>query len=73
MMLQIDPPLSVLTPLGEGWALFLIDYGVHLNSVWVVSLWESGQVFHVDSAEIKIAGNPMYDIKEPEEYTERKV
>lgn len=57
---QCAPPIWVITPLGEGHCLFLIDYGVHLNSVWVVHLFATGNVIHVDSADIKILGNPMY-------------
>ena len=73
MILQLNPPIWVLTPKGEGFALFLIDYGPSLNSVWVVHQFDDGNVIHVDSAEIKICGNEMYDIKQPEPFTERQI
>lgn len=72
-ILELSVPKSVLTPLGEGDALFIIDYGIQLNSVWIVTLWETGDVIHVDSSEIRIAGNPMLDIPEPKPFKERKV
>ena len=72
-MLQIDPPLWVTTPLGEGHALFLIDYGPSINTVWVVHQFDSGNVVHVDSSEVRVMGNPMYSIPHPQELdSERK-
>lgn len=73
MMLQLNPPIWVLTPRGEGFALLVLDYGPHLNSVWVVHLFESGEVFHVDSAEVKVCGNEMYDIPQPKPFEERNI
>ena len=64
-MLQVDPPIWVTTPAGEGHALFLIDYGPAINSVWLVHLFEDGRVLHVDSSEIRVMGNPMYGINHP--------
>lgn len=63
----------MVTPFGEGFCLFLIDYGPILNSVWVVHLFDSGSVVHVDSAEIKVGGNEMYDIKHPKKPTSRNI
>lgn len=63
----------MVTPLGEGFCLFLIDYGPGLNSVWVVHLFDSGNVVHVDSAEIKVSGNEMYNIPHPKRPTSRNI
>lgn len=63
----------MVTPLGEGFCLFLIDYGPGLNSVWVVHLFDSGNVVHVDSAEIKVGGNEMYNIPHPKRSTSRNI
>lgn len=38
MILQLNPTILVETPLGRGHALFLIDYGMHQNSCWIVAL-----------------------------------
>lgn len=70
---QCHPPVWVTTPLGEGFCLFLIDYGPALNSVWVVHLFDSGSVVHVDSAEIKVCGNEMYNIPQPKRPTSRNI
>lgn len=73
MILQLNPHIWVTTPLGEGHALFLIDYGPSVNSVWVVQLFDSGNVIHVDSAEIRCMGNEMYDISHPEPFVGRNM
>jgi hypothetical protein len=65
-LLQLDPPLWVTTPVGEGHALLVIDYGPSLNTVWVIHLFDDGRVLHVDSSEVRVMGNPMYGIPHPE-------
>jgi len=65
MIHQCNPPIWVTTPLGEGHALFLIDYGPSINTVWVVHQFDDGQVLHVDSSEVRIMGNAMYGIDHP--------
>lgn len=65
MILQLNPPIHVSTPLGEGDALLVIDYSCHLNSVWVVWLFADGRVNHFDSSDIRVMGNAMYGIPDP--------
>lgn len=57
-MLQLNPTIDVLTPLGDGEAMFIIDYGVNVNTVWVVRL-PGGVVKHFYSDDIRIYDNPM--------------
>ena len=71
MICQLNPPICVTTPMGEGFALLVIDYGPALNSVWVVHLFQDGQVIHVDSAEVRVMGNEMYDIPHPKSPVDR--
>ena len=49
--------MYVKTPHGEGIPLFLIDYGPHLNSIWVIANCEDGRVRHYDSNDICITVN----------------
>ena len=67
MMLQLSTPIWVNTPLGDGHALLIMDYGVSINTVWVVHLFDGGRVVHVDSSEVRVMGNPMYGIEHPPE------
>ena len=67
MMVQLNPPLWVTTPLGEGHAIVLIDYGPSINTVWLVHLFDTGKVTHVDSSEVRVMGNAMWGIPHPEQ------
>ena len=72
-LLQLNPPLWCLTPKGEGFAIVLIDYGPMLNSVWIVHLLETGDVIHVDSTEVRLGGNEMWNIDPPKPFERRAV
>lgn len=58
MIVRIDPVIHVATPHGYGQAIFLIDYGLDTNSVWVVRL-RGGIVKHYFSEDIRIPDNQM--------------
>lgn len=57
-MLQLNPTIEVHTPLGDGEAIFIIDYGINVNTVWVVRL-DKGEIKHFYSDDVRIWGNPM--------------
>lgn len=65
MILQLNPPIQVMTPLGQGMALLVIDYGPSVNTVWAVHQFGGGRLVHVDSPDIRIMGNAMYGIPDP--------
>lgn len=58
MMLQLNPTMEVHTPLGDGEAMFIIDYGINVNTVWVVRL-PKGVIKHFYSDDIRVYDNPM--------------
>lgn len=58
MIHQLNPTMDVHTPLGDGEALFMIDYGINVNTVWVVR-FSGGVIKHLYSDDIRIYGNPM--------------
>jgi len=60
-MLQLSPPIPVRTPLGDGWALLVIDYGPQWNTCWAVQLHQSGELKHFDSNDIRFPKNHTYD------------
>tara|TARA_R100000808_G_C2146305_1_gene154234 strand:- start:2564 stop:2872 length:309 start_codon:yes stop_codon:yes gene_type:complete len=61
-MLQLNPPIPVETPLGEGWAQLVIDYSPDFNTIWVVFLTDSGMVKHFDSNDLRVCGNETFGI-----------
>lgn len=75
MIHQFITPIPVHTPHGYGDAILLIDYGIDVNTVWLVRL-EGGIVKHYLSDDIRIYGNPMYgksfDINIPENWNNEK-
>ncbi len=64
-MLQLNPSLFVYTPLGKGRALFIIDYGMDINTCWVVAL-KDGQIKHFDSNNIRLEENYTFGIDKPD-------
>lgn len=68
MIHEFKTPLPVHTPHGEGEAILLIDYGIDVNTVWLVRL-KGGVVKHYYSDDILLYGNPMngkgFDINIP--------
>ena len=71
MIHEFKTPIPVHTPHGIGQAFLLIDYGLTVNSVWVVRL-KGGKVLHYYSDDIRIYDNPMngegYDIELPKDW-----
>ena len=57
MILQLDPSILVETPLGTGQALFVIDYGMHQNTCWVIALVKDGIIKHFDCNDVILSTN----------------
>jgi len=66
---QFPSPIPVHTPHGEGQAILVIDYGLDVNTVWLVRL-SGGKIKHYYSDDIRVYDNPMngshYDVDIPE-------
>ncbi len=60
MIHQLKPSILVETPLGTGQALFLIDYGMHQNTCWVVALQKDGVIKHFDCNDVILSTNYTY-------------
>lgn len=57
MIIQLNPPLPLITPKGNGWAHFLIDYGVEHDLLWVVFQNDTGECWSWLNRDIKIQSN----------------
>ncbi|HAD96537.1 MAG TPA: hypothetical protein DCG19_03970 [Cryomorphaceae bacterium] len=62
MILQLDPTIMVETPLGTGQTLFIIDYGMHQNTCWVIALKDSGIIKHFDCNDVILSTNYTYGL-----------
>ncbi|MFC4822248.1 hypothetical protein [Dokdonella ginsengisoli] len=56
-MLQLNPPLPMLTPRGEGFAHILIDYGPESDLYWTVFITDTGEVWTFSNREVRAAKN----------------
>lgn len=58
---EVQQVLWANTPHGVGQVLFVIDYGIHVNSIWVITLKEDGRIMHYDTNQISIERNHTMD------------
>ncbi|UPG88251.1 hypothetical protein L2Y96_12560 [Luteibacter aegosomaticola] len=56
-MLQLNPPLPLNTPKGEGFAHFLIDYGPESDLYWTVFVTETGEIWTFANREVRASKN----------------
>lgn len=60
MIYQLPNPIDVFVEeFGDCTAIMIIDYGIDVNTVWMVRLPGTGQIRHVLSDDIIMYGNPM--------------
>lgn len=56
-MLQLNPPLPLLTPKGEGYAHILIDYGPESDLYWTVFITATAEVWTFANREVRASKN----------------
>ena len=56
-MLQLNPPLPVITPKGKGWAHIVIDYSQEHDLLWVVFVDETGECWTFPNRDVRNQGN----------------
>jgi hypothetical protein len=57
MLVQLNPPIPLLTPKGTGLAHFLIDYGPEFDLHWTVFLDDSGECWTFSNRQIRAQKN----------------
>jgi hypothetical protein len=57
MLTQLNPPIPMDTPKGSGLALAVIDYGLEHNLLWVVAIDDTGEVWCVPNADVRMQKN----------------
>ena len=58
---EVQQFLWVETPMGDGQALFIMDYGPHENTVWVVAMEKDRIIKHFNSNQVKLCYNHSFD------------
>ena len=57
MITQLNPPLPLHTPKGDGLAHFVIDYGPECDLLWVVFMNEDGACWSVPNPDVRMKFN----------------
>lgn len=65
-VLPLPVPFSVFTPLGRGWAHFLIFLGIEHHLVWVVIDDASGQIWQWENPDVRFDPNYTFGRPTPE-------
>lgn len=64
-MITFSPyPIPVITPLGEGYLLYVQSSEMHENDVWTICLCDGGDVRHFNTSQVKIFKNSTFGINE---------
>lgn len=61
-MMEFQKPIPVVTPLGDGYAIYVTSYGMFEDDEWCVALTVDGQIRHFTSSQIKLWQNQTYGI-----------
>jgi hypothetical protein len=56
-MTQLNPGIPLLTPKGEGYAWFLLDYSEEHDLMWVVAINETGEIWTFKNYEVRAVKN----------------
>lgn len=54
---QLNPPIPMITPKGEGLALALIDYGIDFDLMWIVAINKTGEIWTFKNPEVRAVKN----------------
>ncbi len=66
MFMEFKNPIPVVTPLGNGYAIYVRDGGTFENDIFCVILEEGGSIRHFRSDQIAMYSNATFDIKKKE-------
>lgn len=59
---EFNNPIPVVTPIGNGMAIYVTVGGTFEDDCWCVALSDGGQVRHFVSAQIKLWHNETYGL-----------
>ena len=62
MMLEFTNPIPVLTPLGDGYAIYATHSGQFDNDTWTVCLCSDGSIRHFNTGQVKMWANATFGI-----------
>ena len=60
MITQLNPTIPLITPKGNGYAHFVIDYSQEHNLIWVVFIDKTGECWSFQNKEVRIQQNNTF-------------
>ena len=67
MFLEFTTPIPVVTPIGEGYAIYVQGGGTFENDIWTVCICEGGKIFHFRTDQIRMHKNATFEIEPKKE------
>ena len=65
MIHEFGKPIPVVTPMGDGYAIYVESGGMFENDVWTVCLSEGGSIKHFNSSQLRMWHNEKFGIYKP--------
>ena len=62
MIHEFNNPIPVITPLGNGYAIYTRDSGTFENDIWTVVMEAEGIILHFRTDQLKMYKNATFDI-----------
>ena len=63
MIHEFSKPIPVVTPMGDGYAIYVESGGMFENDVWTVCLSEGGSIKHFNSSQVRMCHNETFGIQ----------
>ncbi len=60
------------TPFGECQVLFIMDYGIHNNTIWICASLDDGKIRHFDSNQISVSCNYTLNFNQGDKQSKNK-
>ena len=64
MITVLPKPVPCVTPLGDGYIMYITENGMYENDEFTVVLWKDGSIRHFSSDSVKIYHNATYGIQD---------
>ena len=65
MIHEFRKPIPVVTPMGDGYAVYVESSGMFENDVWTVCMSEDGSIKHFETSQVRMWQNATFGIKKP--------
>jgi len=63
MIHEFKNPMPIVTPMGDGYAIYVESGGMFENDVWTVCLSKDGSIKHFNSSQVRMWQNATFGIE----------